>query len=224
MKKAKAITQPRPFRRFLHLHQKLLTCFILGAGSLLFLPATWSWTTKLLTAWDITALCYVAFVHFFVAPCGIEQIRQRAAVQDDGAVAILLITMGTAFASLVALVVLLGDKSGGAGIWRLPLAISTIALSWSFMHTIFTLHYAHEYYGDRRDRQKGGLEFPGRELPDYWDFLYFSLVIAMTSQVSDVAISSKVIRRIATLHGVLSFFFNLGILALTINMLASAIS
>jgi uncharacterized membrane protein len=224
MKKTKRMRQPQPFRRFLRLHYKLLSCFALGAASLMVLPGSWSLVTRLLVAWDTTALLYIAMVQIFVAPCSVEQIKQRAAVQDEGAVAILLITMGTAFASLVALIVLLGEKSGGGGALRVVVAVSTIVLSWSFMHTIFTLHYAHEYYGDRRDQQQGGLEFPGRERPDYWDFLYFSLVIAMTSQVSDVAISSKVIRRIATLHGVLSFFFNLGILALTINMLASAIS
>ena len=74
--------------------------------------------------------------------------------------------------------------------------MATIVLSWAFVHTIFALHYAHEFYGEGRDRQIGGLKFPGTEAPDYWDFLYFSLVIAMTSQVSDVAITSQVIRRV----------------------------
>jgi uncharacterized membrane protein len=91
------------------------------------------------------------------------------------------------------------------------------------VHTEFALHYAHEFYGEGRDRELGGLKFPGRKEPDYWDFLYFSLVIAMTSQVSDVAITSRALRGVATMHGVLSFFFNLGILALTVNMLSNLI-
>ena len=103
------------------------------------------------------------------------------------------------------------------------LAMATILLSWSFVHTIFALHYAHEYYGERRDGKIGGLKFPGDTKPDYWDFLYFSLVIAMTSQVSDVAITSKVIRRIVTVHGALAFFFNLTVLALTVNMISNLI-
>ncbi|MEI9804579.1 MAG: DUF1345 domain-containing protein [Pseudolabrys sp.] len=103
------------------------------------------------------------------------------------------------------------------------LAMVTILVSWAFVHTIFTLHYAHEYYGERRDGIIGGLEFPGDKVPDYWDFLYFSMVIAMTSQVSDVNITSKVIRRLATVHGVLSFFFNLTVLALTVNMISNLI-
>lgn len=94
----------------------------------------------------------------------------------------------------------------------------TIILSWSFMHTIFAVHYAHEYYGEGRDREIGGLTFPGDDDPDYWDFLYYSLVIAMTAQVSDVQITSKIIRRQTTVHAIVAFFFNVAILALTVNI------
>lgn len=102
-------------------------------------------------------------------------------------------------------------------------AIVTILLSWAFVHTIFAIHYAHEYYGERSDKKIGGLKFPDDGDPDYWDFLYFSLVIAMTSQVSDVAITSKAIRRVASMHAVLSFFFNLTTLALTVNIISNLI-
>src|SRR5450759_1314835 len=92
------------------------------------------------------------------------------------------------------------------------------------IHTIFSIHYAHEFYGERRDGIIGGLIFPGdNNAPDYLDFLYFSLVVGLTSQVSDVAVTSKVIRRVVALHGVLSFFFNLTILALTVNMISNII-
>jgi uncharacterized membrane protein len=103
------------------------------------------------------------------------------------------------------------------------MAVATILLSWLFVHTMFSLHYAHEYYGERRDGKIGGLRFPHDDKPDYRDFLYFSLVIGMTSQVSDVAIESKVLRRVAAIHGVLSFFFNLVVLALTVNMVSNLI-
>ena len=104
-----------------------------------------------------------------------------------------------------------GQPRSGYGI---AIAMVTILVSWAFVHTIFALHYAHEYYGERGDHAIGGLTFPGRQPPDYWDFLYFSLVIAMTSQVSDVVITSKVIRRIVTVHGALAFFFNVAVFAL----------
>lgn len=224
MKRAKP-RQPNPVGRFFRLHFKLLICIAAGIAANFLLPQGWTPAMRLLMSWDIAIGLYIAFVYLLVAPCSIDQIKRRAAVQDEGALAILILTMLASFASLFALVVLLGDKSQAAhGALRLPLAMATIVLSWLFIHTTFTLHYAHEYYGERGDRAIGGLKFPGQQAPDYWDFLYFSLDIAMTSQVSDVAISSKMIRRVATLHGVLSFFFNLGILALTINMLASAIS
>jgi uncharacterized membrane protein len=194
----------------------------------LLLPADWPLPARLLAGWDGFILLYLAHASVFVVGSSVEQIRSRAAMQDDGAFAILLLTIIAAFASLAALVVLLGgDKAAGLlgqPALRLGFAIATIVLSWLFVHTMFTLHYAHEYYGDRGDDRSGGLAFPGDADPDYWDFLYFSLVIAMTSQVSDVAITGKPIRRVAALHGALSFFFNLGILALTINLLAGAIS
>jgi len=86
------------------------------------------------------------------------------------------------------------------------------------MHWIFPLHYAREFYGASGDKHAGGLLFPGKEEPDYWDFLYYSLVVAMTAQVSDVQITSKAIRRLTTVHGVASFFLNVTVLALTVNI------
>jgi uncharacterized membrane protein len=105
---------------------------------------------------------------------------------------------------------------------QLILATVTILLSWTFTHTIFALHYAHEFYTEDGGRG-GGLVFPGSDAPDYWDFVYFSFVIGMTSQVSDVAVSCQPIRRTVAAHGVLSFVFNAALLALTVNIAASAI-
>ena len=100
------------------------------------------------------------------------------------------------------------------------LAIGTVVLSWAFTHTIFALHYAHEFYGEHGAR-KSGLQFPGEGQPDYWDFIYFSFVIGMTFQVSDVAVTHKSIRRTVVAHGALSFFFNRSALsAVTVNIAA----
>ncbi len=140
------------------------------------------------------------------------RIRKRAAEQDEGAFVILVLTIIATLASLVAIVLELGSTKPtphASDLGPALLAMVTIVLSWSFVHTIFALHYAHEYYGERRDGMIGGLIFPDDKHPVYSDFLYFSLVIGMTSQVSDVAITSKVIRRMATVHGVVAFFFNL---------------
>jgi len=94
-------------------------------------------------------------------------------------------------------------------------------VSWAFIHTMFALHYAHEFYGE--GDEGGGLAFPGDDAPDHWDFVYFSFVIGMTSQVADVGITGKAIRRTAAAHGVVSFIFNVALLALTINIAASAL-
>jgi uncharacterized membrane protein len=146
-------------------------------------------------------------------------------VEDEGGIAILVLTAAAALASLGAIIAELGSSSI-AGSGRPPahllLATTTIVMSWAFTHTIFALHYAHDFYQEGRGKG-GGLSFPGEEEPDYWDFLYFSFVIGMTSQVSDVAITSKPIRRTVAAHGVISFVFNAALLALTVNIAASAI-
>ena len=106
---------------------------------------------------------------------------------------------------------------------ELALATVTVALSWAAVHTAFALHYAHEYY---RGAKPGGLQFPSgdeHEKPDYWDFVYFSFVIGMTAQVSDVGITDKTIRRTATVHGIVSFVYNTALVALMVNIAASAI-
>jgi len=181
---------------------------------------------RLLAGWDFGVLFYLTLIYSIARRGDIVRLKKRAAEEDESAIVLLLLTFLAAVASLAALVIELGgsrDVSGlDAGI-RLALGMGTIILSWCFVHTEFALHYAHEYYGEGRDQVIGGLKFPGGRQPDYWDFLYFSLVIAMTSQVSDVAVTSRSIRAVVSMHGVLSFFFNLGILALTVNMLSSLI-
>jgi uncharacterized membrane protein len=160
-----------------------------------------------------------------MATSHVGHIRLRARKEDEGRIAMLVLTAAAALASLGAIIAELGSSST-ADSGRLPahllLATMTIVMSWAFVHTIFALHYAHDFYNEGGGRG-GGLSFPGEEQPDYWDFVYFSFVIGMTSQVSDVAITCKQIRRTATAHGVISFVFNAALLALTVNIAASVI-
>lgn len=211
--------------RFVRLHFKLVIAAIVGIV-VAALPLTLGTPTRVLLGWNLGVVLYLGLVHFTMARCDIDLIKRRAAEQDEGAFAILLLSMAATLASLVAIVFELGAAKQGVNHgapWSPVLAGVTILLSWGFVHTIFALHYAHEYYGERRDGVIGGLNFPEDKQPNYLDFLYFSLVIGMTSQVSDVAITSKSIRRIAMMHGVLSFFFNVSVLALTVNMVSNAI-
>ncbi len=195
---------------------------ILVAAVLLTLR-TWKPISSVLIGWDVAVLLYLALSFHLMAGSDVHDMRRRAAEQDEGRFAMLVLTIAAAIASLGAIFVELAVPTNGGARqpFQLALAAGTIVLSWAFIHTIFALHYAHEFY-DEVD--PGGMDFPGGDKePDYWDFVYFSFVIGMTSQVSDVGITSKLIRRTATAHGILSFLFNAALLALTVNIAASAI-
>jgi uncharacterized membrane protein len=219
------ILSPLPIR-IARLHAKLLIATVVGIIVIVLVPADWRLPTRLLAGWNVGVALYLAMMHTMIWRVDMAHLRKRTSEQDEGAFAILLLTIAATLASLVAIVFELGglkQATPSEAVSQVLLAIATILLSWSFIHTIFSIHYAHEYYGERRDGIIGGLTFPGDNEPDYLDFLYFSLVIGLTSQVSDVAVTSKVIRRVVALHGVLSFFFNLTILALTVNMISNII-
>jgi uncharacterized membrane protein len=186
------------------------------------LPGSLRLVTRLLLAWDSFAGLYLVLAYIMIFRCGLVHIRRNAALQDDGRFLILLMTALGAFASIAAIVFELGASNRSAP--QLALATLTIVLSWATVHTIFALHYAHDYY---RGAKPGGLQFPSgdqHDHADYWDFVYFSFVIGMTAQVSDVGITDKIIRRTATVHGIISFVFNTALLALMVNIAASAIS
>ncbi|MEO8317376.1 MAG: DUF1345 domain-containing protein [Bradyrhizobium sp.] len=199
------------------------TFFALAIGlvAVLLLPGTLRLPTRLLVGWDVFAALYLALAYIMMLRCDTAHIRRSAVLQDDGRFLLLLLTALGAFASLAAIVFELGASKGSTQ--GLALAIVTITLSWTTVHTAFSLHYAHEYY---RGAKPGGLQFPSGdndEAADYWDFVYFSFVIGMTAQVSDVGITDKIIRRTATVHGIISFVFNTALVALMVNIAASAI-
>lgn len=226
-KRAQKQTKPLVPFRLVRLHGRLVISIVVGAIVAAALFATDLHTaTRLLIGWDAGILLYLTLIYSVARRGDIARLRERAAEEDESAIILLLLTFVAAVASLVAIVIEVGGSQGENGLragFSVALTMSTIVLSWFFVHTEFALHYAHEFYGEGRDKQLGGLKFPGGRQPDYWDFLYFSLVIAMTSQVSDVAITSRLLRGVASMHGVLSFFFNLGILALMVNMLSNVI-
>ena len=220
--KSTAPARPTPLPvRIYRLHAKLAIAIVIGfAVALAMHLVEMRGIVRALIGWDVGVAVYLALTYVMMWRTEVEAIRRRAAEQDEGVYIIQALAIAATFASLAAvLFALIGSKQSGVAT-GVPLAVTTILLSGTFVHTIFTFHYAHEYYGERRDGKIGGLVFPGDREPDYRDFLYFSLVIGMTSQVSDVAITSKSLRHVATMHGVLSFFFNVTVLALTINVVS----
>ena len=204
-------------------HPRLLISAAIGIVVGFVLPTSLQIITKMLIGWDAGVAIYLVVAFTMMARASAADISRHAARQDEGALTLLFLTVAAAVASLGAIFIELAtadQKAPGYGA-HVALAITTVVLSWAFIHTILSLHYAYEFYGDRHCAN--GLKFPGDERPDYWDFIYFSFVIGMTFQVSDVAVTHRLIRRTVVAHGVLSFFFTTAIVALTVNIAASAL-
>lgn len=203
-------------------HRRLAMSIVLGIVVYVLLPGNWAMATRVLTAWDVGVAFYLALAAFMMARSPVTEIRKHSAAQDEGAFALMVLAVAASAASLVAIFFhLAGGREASLGAGPYLLAIATVVLSWTFTHTVFALHYAYEFYGE--GERANGLKFPGDTRPDYWDFIYFSFVVGTTFQVSDVAVTNRWIRHSVSAHGVLSFFFNTAILALTVNMAASMI-
>ena len=218
----------RGLRRPLHIarsHGRLLMSFAISIATFLALTGMAHLPTRILIGWNTGVAVYLALTLIGIARFDIKRVRQRAAAQDDGAVAMLVLTVAAALASIAAIVAFLGGSEAGAATQGVNFALAavTIVLSWCMIHTIFALHYAHEFYGAGADRKFGGLAFPHDARPDYWDFIYFAFVIGMTFQVSDVQVTSKALRRLVVAHGIVSFLFSVAILALAVNIGSSLI-
>jgi uncharacterized membrane protein len=211
---------PKPVRVVLG-RPRIFIAIAIGVVAFFLLPGSLRLVTRLLLGWDVFVALYIALVYVMMFRCGLAHIRYNAVRQDDGRFLILLLVALGAFASIAAIVLELDPDHHGTP--ELTLATVTIALSWATVHTAFALHYAHEFY---RGAKPGGLQFPSGEQhqdADYWDFVYFSFVIGMTAQVSDVGITDRMIRRTATVHGIISFVFNTALLALMVNIAAGLV-
>lgn len=193
-------------------------------GGLLLLVAGAAWLLGMhpapafLLGFDVGALAFIGLqLHEFGQATQISM-REKARRQDAGRWGILW--SGVAFSTVV-LVALGTELQAGktGGLLAIVIAAASIMLSWAFLNTLFALHYAHGYYGDY-GKQHEGLDFPGDDEPDYWDFAYFAIVIGMTFQVSDVQVTSRYLRRMVLLHGVIAFFFNVFIVAVSVNIVA----
>ncbi len=196
---------------------RLVSSVIVGGLMWLIVPGRTA--TRLLVAWDCATGLYLVLAVVMMARSNIDQIRVRAAAQDEGQMVILGLTTITALVSLIGVMVELAlakTYKGQDGWQHIALAGMTVVLSWIFLHTMFAVHYAHEYYSGSEQ----GLDFPGHEPADYWDFLYYSFTIGTACATADVDVTDRRIRRMTTLHSIVAFFFNTTILALTVNISA----
>ncbi len=180
--------------------------------------------TAVLIGWDAGVIFFLVALAELMSNSNIAEIRRHAARQDVGQLVVLTLSAVAAIASVAAIYTEVSKGGEGAiATWRLALGVVTIVLSWFFVQAMFAVHYAHEYYSPARG-DSGGLVFPtGSEEPDYWDFVYFSLVVGMSAQVSDVAVTGRRVRRTVTVHAIVAFWFNVAVLALLINIAADAI-
>ncbi len=223
------VARTRPLKLSRVKHPRFMLFFavlVIGTAAAAFLPVTpFKPEFAPLLGFDLAALLFLLSALPLWRADGAPAIRARAARDDGGRSLLLAISVVTLGAVLVALGVEIARKAvlTGPGF---VLVIATLVLSWLFVNLVYSFHYAHLYYdqtaaaGSTKMADRGGLDFPGKVPPVFADFCYFSFVVGMTCQVSDVVITLSTFRRAVLIHGLLSFFFNLGVLALTINVLS----
>ena len=179
-----------------------------------------SWRLSAFAAWNAGALTMLCLSWLIIARCGPAATRDRAAQEDPGRAtvsALVLLTSGSSLISAVALVRRARALPGAEGDALVALCLANVLLCWSLTHTAYALRYAHLYY--REDGEgAGGVEFPGKAPPRYFDFAYFAFTIGMCFQVSDALVSSWQIRREVLVHAVLSFVYNTAIIAFVLNL------
>jgi uncharacterized membrane protein len=195
-----------------------------GAG---FLPGALTWQTRALVGWCSGAVVYLVLAWWLAHVFDAARTRRRAQAQDQPSVLLFLLMLVAVLASVAGIAVLLQQIKGQGSVdgraLRIALAMFALFCSWMLIHAIFAFRYAHRYYQEEAlgEPNGPGLEFPGKLDPDYFDFMYYSYVVGMTSQVSDVQATSREMRRLTLVHSMLSFAFNMLVVALSINVVAS---
>ena len=206
--------------------KKLLLCILLTVVVyiiLLFFKVDLK--SRIILGWDTFCLCMIllSWILFFTVTA--NELCTIVEKQDDGLKVIFMIVLVAVCFSLFGTLLLLNSKNESTfnKVFHTIVSLSPVLLSWILLHTTFAIRYAHLYHDHNKlntGSNVGGLDFPTKEQPDYMDFAYFSFVIGMTFQVSDVQVNSRVIRRFVLMHSLISFVFNTIIVALTINTIA----
>jgi uncharacterized membrane protein len=177
---------------------------------------------RVVVAGDFFFAVYLASTAILALRATAEDMRKRASHADEGMTLVILLTLSAISLSLWAIFTLVGEGKRPDRL-EFALSIASVPLGWLTLHTVAAFRYAHLYYtqvesAGEEPEDTGGLAFPGTREPTFWDFLYYSFVIGMTSQVSDVQVLNASMRRLTLTHGVTSFFFNTVLLALAVNI------
>lgn len=182
--------------------------------------------SRLLISWNIFAISYLIMAIQMILSSNSERIKVRAIVQSEGSVVMMLLVLMAVVSCIASIILELSYVHGlnaQEKISHMILPGLTILSAWFFMHMMFGIQYAHEYYKNQSMNKDPGLEFPGRQSLEYWDFIYAAFILGTSAQTADVSFTTNGSRKIALVHSVTSFFFNTTILALTINIAASVI-
>lgn len=209
-------------------HYRFLIALLVAVAAFFFSRSGQSTPAEILIVWIAFAFTVIVMDWIIIFTSHPLDVRKNAKLQDSNRTFIFLFVIASSVISLGAIIFLLlsaKGKSAEGVAFPVILALTSVLVSWWLVHTLFTLRYAHLYYEpEKAQKPVGGLDFPGDEKePDYLDFVYFSFVIGMTFQVSDVEISSRRIRRLALFHALIAFAFNTAIVALSINIISGLI-
>lgn len=180
---------------------------------------------RILVAGDCFFIAYLVVTGLLVLNAQADQMRRRSEYADEGIHIIILITL-TGVALTLASIFMIFQEPSPAPIWHLVLVIVSLPLGWMTLHTVSALHYGHLYYQAKDNtsdtgKDRGGLIFPDTSEPTAWDFLYYSFVIGMTAQVSDVQVANVEMRRLTLFQGIVSFFYNTVLMALVLNIVVN---
>lgn len=213
------------FVRMRPIHRLLISFILAVASYFIFRESKIIERVLAMLVWDVFCLSYLIMAWIVLCTRSTIQMRELAKKEDNSRVVVSILIIAASFASMfMVLLLILAKDSPTSQAIPLTVAVLGVLLSWIMVHTIFTFHYAMMYYDDDEtdpNQHAEGLDFPGGEKnPDYIDFAYFSFVIGMTFQVSDVEITCRAIRRKVLVHGLISFAINTFVVALTINIIA----
>jgi len=194
----------------------ILFCIVFIVGLVVAIPPLGP-AKGTMAAFDAASAVFLAGVLPLLNNADAEAMRGHAKANDANRAGLLALTGLVMIVILVAVAGEIRDKSDAITV---ALVVGTLALSWLFSNMVYALHYAHLFYlDDARGKDRGGLDFPNCDEPDYWDFVYFAFTLGMTFQTSDIDMTSRRMRRVAIGHCLAAFVFNIGVLAFTINVL-----
>ncbi len=211
--------------KFFRNHSRIWIALVVGTAGFFALPTSWPFVSRMLAGWDLGVTCFLVAIYLWTRNLTAKQLCARYIEEDPSGPIILVAVTAAAILSLITtveLIATLRHVAQGERVWHVALAAVTLIDSWLLVPTMFTMHYADMFYST--GPQDRPLSFPQTQMPEFWDFAYFSFTIAAASQTADVLTTRLSIRKVVIAHEIISFAFNAFILGFAINVTAGLIS